>query len=200
MITGDFEDTSYLVDLINEKRKYFGSKTKSCSKPKTIQIKQLKNKCIVVTSHNPSRKYLSLVFGKKDIELTRLLFYIKNEKLKHDRFVCHRCNNGRCVNINHLFLGSQKDNIDDCVKKKRHCFGERNGMSKLTRKQVREMRKLYAIGEWKETKKRYWGKPIHSNKYNFKRKYPASYLSREFGVCRSVAQNVVSGVTWKQVG
>lgn len=47
--------------------------------------------------------------------------------------VCHKCDNGLCINIDHLFLGTLKDNSQDCIKKGRFKFpigiskGENNG-------------------------------------------------------------------------
>lgn len=55
--------------------------------------------------------------------------------------VCHKCDNTKCVNPNHLFLGTQKDNIRDAIKKGRFQSGERNGTSKLSVNQVKEIRK-----------------------------------------------------------
>lgn len=40
-------------------------------------------------------------------------------------FVCHRCDNPPCCNPDHLFLGSHKENMQDCSKKRR-CSSHRN--------------------------------------------------------------------------
>lgn len=44
--------------------------------------------------------------------------------------VLHSCDNPKCVNPEHLSIGSAKDNVADCVLKKRHAFGSRNGGGK----------------------------------------------------------------------
>jgi hypothetical protein len=55
-------------------------------------------------------------------------------------YVCHRCDNPRCVRPDHLFLGSQRDNIGDAVSKRR------NARHKLDEGAVIEIRRLYAEG------------------------------------------------------
>lgn len=59
-------------------------------------------------------------------------------------YVLHRCDNPKCVNPEHLFLGSQQGNMDDKMEKGRHSYGnalgEKHGNAKLTADLVREIR------------------------------------------------------------
>jgi hypothetical protein len=57
-----------------------------------------------------------------------------------DLFVCHSCDNRACVNPDHLFLGTNKENIQDALKKHRPV-----GRTKLNPDLVRKIRKMYAI-------------------------------------------------------
>jgi len=50
--------------------------------------------------------------------------------------VLHQCDVKTCINPDHLFLGTRKDNTADAVKKNRLARGERCGQAKLTERQV----------------------------------------------------------------
>jgi hypothetical protein len=60
--------------------------------------------------------------------------------------VRHDCDNPRCVNPDHLFVGTRRDNLQDMKAKGRHLYGERNSQAKLTNKKVREIRRLWGGG------------------------------------------------------
>lgn len=61
----------------------------------------------------------------------------------------HHCDNPPCFNPDHLFIGSQQDNVDDCAAKgrARKAIGEESGTSKLTGAEVLDIRSRYVAGE-----------------------------------------------------
>ena len=58
--------------------------------------------------------------------------------------VCHKCDTPLCVNPDHLFLGTAKDNVDDMDRKGRRvnaqAKGTRHGMARLTEDEVMAIR------------------------------------------------------------
>src|SRR5208337_4940487 len=61
----------------------------------------------------------------------RVSFLLKHRHLNRDLQVCHTCDTPRCVNPNHLWQGTNQQNCDDMVAKRRSLFGVRNPKAKL---------------------------------------------------------------------
>lgn len=61
--------------------------------------------------------------------------------------ICHVCDNRRCMSPAHLFRGTRKENIADCINKGRMPRGEARPNAKLTEQAVREIRVALASGE-----------------------------------------------------
>lgn len=72
----------------------------------------------------------------------RVAWELVNGPIPDGLCVLHRCDNPRCVNPAHLFLGTQLENIRDRDRKGRQVAmrGEKHGGAKLTTAQVREIR------------------------------------------------------------
>lgn len=86
--------------------------------------------------------------------------------------VCHRCDVPACCNPSHLFLGTQYDNILDCIRKgRRNAFGRQ----KLTEAAVLDIRARAALGE------------AHQS------------IARRYHVRRHTVSGVVSGQTWRHL-
>lgn len=78
----------------------------------------------------------------------RIVFELFNGPIEDGLVCCHKCDNPGCCNPNHLFKGTQKDNVHDMISKKRdvRVKGESHWKAKLTDSQIEEIRKRYSEG------------------------------------------------------
>jgi hypothetical protein len=99
-------------------------------------------------------------------------------------FVCHACDVPSCCNPDHLFLGTNQDNVRDMVNKKRnsppprnpHVVGSVHPFSRFTDDEVSFVRACHFL----------YGTSIYRS-------------AKEFGVANSTMQRVVSGQRYKNV-
>jgi len=118
--------------------------------------------------------YGMITFRGVSSKVHRLVYRIVFGKLEADICVLHKCDNRKCVNPDHLFTGTKKDNSEDCVKKGRTARGHMIGASKLTEDQALEIKTLASIG-------------------NLTRKE----IAYKFGVSSRTVQAIYSGEWWK---
>jgi hypothetical protein len=92
--------------------------------------------------------------------------------------VLHACDNRRCVNPAHLFLGTQRDNLDDMRIKGRAAIGEAHGRAKLTEPQALAIRNRYRKGS------------------RWHRRGNAKELAQEFGISIAQIVGIAQGRNW----
>lgn len=64
--------------------------------------------------------YGTFMVDRKPYKAHRYAYLLTHNELPDDLHVCHKCDNPSCVNPDHLFLGTRKDNMQDMVAKGRH--------------------------------------------------------------------------------
>lgn len=138
--------------------------------------------CWLWTMNTYNYGYGKLSIGKgKQVRAHRYIYEQSKGKIPEGMMVLHTCDNPRCCNPEHLFLGNQKDNMVDAKEKGRigykAFFGDKHSNSKLTMEQVAEIKQLYLSG-----------------------KYYQSELSKMFKVSQPVISKVILGQSYSRSG
>lgn len=113
--------------------------------------------------------------GRRPFHTHRLSYQMHKGPIPDGQMVCHRCDNPRCVNPDHLFLGTAKQNADDRDRKDRVRHGDRHPFAKLSANKVRAIRRQAATGATRKS------------------------LAARYGVSVATIGRVVTGVDWKRV-
>jgi hypothetical protein len=82
--------------------------------------------CWVWTAARCSSGYGNFHFGGRVVQAHRVALALFRGVDAGGQCVCHRCDNPRCVNPDHLFVGTHQDNADDKMRKGRHTWANKS--------------------------------------------------------------------------
>lgn len=150
---------------------------------KKVDVKK-DNECWEWTASKNKKGYGEFwLENKPHFHAHKVAWILTNGDISDEMCVCHTCDNPSCCNPNHLFLGTNQDNVDDKMKKGRWNstflygkdhpqHGGNSPYSKLTESDVREIRNLREQG------------------------YTLRALAKQFGVTHGVINNILQGRKW----
>lgn len=128
----------------------------------------------------PTHNYGWVTFRGKQMNAHRAAFMLFKGDIPDGQCVCHRCDVPECVNPDHLFLGTQRDNVHDMITKGRKAkargYSKSTGLpsrAKLNPEKVAQIRVLLLEGKTHRA------------------------IAAQFGVVPSAISNISSGRVWK---
>lgn len=118
--------------------------------------------------------------GVPALKSHRVSYELANGAITDDLWVLHKCDNRKCVNPNHLFLGTRLDNVRDmCAKGRNYRVsmpGEKHFKHKMTEDKIRYIRQRFAVGDISKAE-----------------------LGREMGLDSTTIRDILKRKTWKHI-
>lgn len=96
--------------------------------------------CLNWTGPLTTEGYGRITFANRQHTVHRLAYEIWVGEIPEGQGVLHRCDNRRCFERQHLFVGTNEDNTADRNAKGRQARGEGHARAKLTESDVRSIR------------------------------------------------------------
>lgn len=147
-----------------------------------VEIKN-KNFCWNWTGGNNGFGYGRFRFKNKKYGAHRFSYELHNGPIPkknghHGTCVLHKCDNRKCVNPDHLFLGTHSDNMKDKVKKGRcnSSKGENRFNHKLKNNNIKLIKNLYKSGNFSQRQ-----------------------LAKKFNVSQTAIRYLLINKTWKHI-
>lgn len=138
-----------------------------------------KNGCWEWQKYKNKLGYGQICYMGKQLKAHRVSWIVFKGPIPDGMCVLHKCDNPRCINPVHLFLGSMKDNVQDMINKGRHDYGMPIGIkawhAKLTDEDV------------------LW---IRQQEYSWKK---CEEIAEKFGMSAFTIYNVFKRKTWKHL-
>ena len=135
---------------------------------------KLGTKCWLWMGHTHAKGYGKLTFFNDTRAAHRMSWELTHGP-PGQLFVCHHCDNRKCVNPEHLFLGTTDDNMADMVSKGRGALGDRNSQLKLSESEVQSI--LEGITQGKSQRA----------------------LAKAFNCDKRTIKSIASGKTWRRL-
>lgn len=129
--------------------------------------------CWIWQAHVKETGYGQFTVDNKPARAHRVSYELYVGVIPEGLDVLHRCDNRKCVNPDHLFLGTNDDNIQDKVRKGRQLKGSKVIHSKLIESQVIEIKALHKAGN------------------------TARAIAKQYGVSERAIGKIVNGQSWK---
>lgn len=117
-----------------------------------------------------------VITGEPKTPAHRTAWRLVNGDIPIGMFICHKCDNRKCVRPDHLFVGTRQENVADMLAKRRNTFGESCWKAKLTDQKVIEIHSRYSAGEFQ------------------------SDLAKEFSVDQQTISSIATGTNWRHLG
>lgn len=106
----------------------------------------------------------------------RLVYILEKGKIPDNIVIRHTCDNRICCNVNHMVLGTNKDNSGDMVSRGRSLKGEKQHNAKLTEATVKLIKQRYETEKISQVK-----------------------LAKEYGISRAQVGRIVRGERWNHL-
>lgn len=131
--------------------------------------------CLVLEKCRNKKGYVNVSYKGRQVLAHRLSYTLHTGSIPEGLFVCHTCDNPSCINPDHLFLGTNDENMQDMCAKDRSNRGSRHYSAVLNDELVLKLRKEYNKGDsWMD-------------------------LEKKYGVNRGVLRPAILGMTWKHL-
>ncbi len=143
-------------------------------------------KCIEkIGLYGKPKEYTQMYFSTGYTAISRFVLEHKlGRKIKSNHQACHKCDNPRCINPEHIFEGTLQENLADMMSKgrsargiKSHLYGqsgEKHPVAKLSNEDADKIRIMYSSG-----------------------KYTHLELGKIFGISRRTVCSIVNFVCYK---
>lgn len=133
------------------------------------------NGCLLIGNLESKARYWNACANGKWMNAHRAVWVLTFGEIPNGMMVLHKCDTTRCINTAHLFLGTQLDNIQDCISKGRKNPARGEKLSKITSEDVRKILALRGCG------------------------FSVPEIARAVPVSESAIYKIIQGTRWKHV-